>query len=219
MTNGVSNPGSSNFSDLLADVPQVTDIAAPLCFQPGDEKRKNIFAAHPPRRSWDKATEARCDFTRRVRLTKRSGVFFISLWQKSLYGRTLTEIKQDEAMIDFFSAEVGALMREVLGENLPLGQWALCTTPKRRHKERNFATEVSRKMALMLGVPFYEDVALCHNRQRVGAEFSLNVLPAERNIIVFDDFVTTGQTMRGMQTLLLREKKNLLFFTGINNQL
>lgn len=206
----------SFWSDLLSDVSPASglDISDVPCYEP----QKDLFAEHH-RAAWDKSVEARCDFERKVRMTRRSGVFFISLWQKSLYGRTLTEIKDDDKMIGYFADNMSKLIVEVLGGWLPEGDWALVTTPKRRHKQRNFATLISMRMASMLALTFYEDVALCHSRQRVNAEFTLQVLPAERNLIVFDDFVTTGQTLLGMQKLLAPLGKNLVFFTGINNHL
>ena len=53
----------------------------------------------------------------------------------------------------------------------------------------------------------------------MNAVFDLNVLPKEPNVIVFDDFVTTGQTLAAMKQLLIPHEKNLLFFTLINNKL
>ena len=84
---------------------------------------------------------------------------------------------------------------------------------------KNFASLISERIAAALGVPFYEDVALCHSKQRMNAVFTLNILPKERNLIVFDDFVTTGQTLHSMRVLLEDHGKNLVFFTGINNKL
>lgn len=179
---------------------------------------KDLFAEEQ-RKAWDNSVEARCDFERKIRITRRSGVFFISVWQKSLYGRTLTDIKGDDSMVEYFADGVAPVISEILGENLTKGDWAICTTPKRRHIVKNFATRISERMAFKLGIPFYEDVALCHFRQRVNAVFSLNRLPEEQNIIVFDDFVTTGQTLVAMKNLLIQYKKNVLFFTGINNKL
>jgi len=43
--------------------------------------------------------------------------------------------------------------------------------------------------------------------------------PKEKNIIVFDDFVTTGATIISMRDLLQPLGYNLVFFTGINNKL
>ena len=53
----------------------------------------------------------------------------------------------------------------------------------------------------------------------MNAVFTLNVLPKEANLIVLDDFVTTGQTLASMRRLLEEHGKNLVFFTGINNKL
>lgn len=179
---------------------------------------RDIFAEQS-RRGWDKSLEARCNFDYRPRLTRRTGVWFLSLWQKSLMGRTLTEIKSDPAEIPHFAVAVSDFLLELLGSSMASGHWCICTTPKRRHKERNFATLVSMDIAERLHIPFYEDVAFCRNRQRINAVFDLNVLPAEPNIIVFDDFVTTGSTLGAMHRLLSPLGKNLLFVTGINNKL
>lgn len=122
-------------------------------------------------------------------------------------------------MVSFFAENVAPLIAEVLGKTLQNGDWCIVTTPKRRHKVKNFATRISEEIAKLLGIPFYEDVAFCHSKKRIGAVFTLNVLPKENNCIVFDDFVTTGSTLKAMRTLLLDNKKNCAFFTGINNKL
>jgi predicted amidophosphoribosyltransferase len=70
-----------------------------------------------------------------------------------------------------------------------------------------------------LGIPFYEDVASCRSRHRVDAVFDLLYAPPERNVILFDDFVTTGSTLKAMKTVLEGIRKNVLSFTGINNKL
>lgn len=134
-------------------------------------------------------------------------------------GRTLTEIKSDPAEIPHFADAVSDFLIEYLGGSLSDGQWCICTSPKRRHKTQNFASLICERIHLRLRIPFYEDVALCRTRQRINAVFSLNLLPAEPNIIVFDDFVTTGSTLRGMHELLLKHGKNTLFIAGINNKL
>lgn len=179
---------------------------------------KDIFAEQH-RKGWDKSIEARCDFTQKIRLTRRGGVFFISLWQKSVYGRTLTDIKADDGMVQFFADNSVSLIRQIIGNTLDKGGWAICTSPKRRHLVKNFATRISEEIARQLGIPFYEDVAFCKNKQRINAEYTLNILPQEPNIIVFDDFVTTGSTLGSMYRLLSQYDKNILFFTGINNKL
>ena len=180
--------------------------------------QKDLFAVNK-RKSWDKTVEARCDFTYKLSLTRRSDVDFISIWKKSVYGRTLTDIKGDPDMVTFFAENITPVISETLGYHLADGSWAICTSPKRRHKEKNFATLISERIAASLGLPFYEDVALCHSKQRVNAVFELNNLPKESNIIVFDDFVTTGMTLAGMKKLLSSLGKNVVFYSCINNKL
>lgn len=179
---------------------------------------KDLFAVNK-RKSWDKTVEARCDFTYKLSLTRRSDVDFISIWKKSVYGRTLTDIKGNPDMVTFFAENITPVISETLGYHLADGSWAICTSPKRRHKEKNFATLISERIAASLGIPFYEDVALCHSKQRVNAVFEINNLPQESNIIVFDDFVTTGMTLAGMKKLLSSLGKNVVFYSCINNKL
>ena len=155
-----------------------------------------------------------------MRISCRNPQFgIISLWEKSLYGRTLTDIKSDPDMIEKFAEGMNTLIRQVLGHSLATGDWCIVTSPKHRHKERNFASLISARLGSLLGIPFYEDIAECHSKHRVGAVFTFGAEPPkENNIIVFDDFVTTGATMISMRELLNPLGKNLVFFTGINNK-
>ncbi len=175
--------------------------------------------AEKKRKGWDKTVEARCDFTPRPRLTRRSGLFFLSYWQKSIFGKTLTEIKADDNMVPFFADTIAAYISEVIGPALSKGDWCIITTPKRRHLVKNFATRISEEIAAKLDIPFYEDVCSCRTKQRVNAIFDVNVVPKEQNVICFDDFVTTGQTLQAMKRALEPYNKNLLFLCGINNKL
>ena len=209
---------SLDMDDILTDI-VVPSLDCPLSLESKERTASKDIFAEQKRHAWDKSVEARCDFSRKVRITRRGDVFFISLWQKSLYGRTLTDIKSDDSMVTFFAENITPLIKEVLGYTLANGNWCVVTTPKRRHKVKNFATRISEDIAKRLGIPFYEDVAFCHSKKRIGAVFTLNVLPKENNCIVFDDFVTTGSTLKAMRTLLLENKKNCVFFTGINNKL
>lgn len=208
-----------DMQEFLTDI-SVPDLSGPLDLSSPDVSKgqKDIFAVDK-RKAWDKSVEARCDFTRRVRLTRRGDVFFISLWQKSLYGRTLTDIKSDDSMVSFFADSITPLIHDILGTDLQAGNWCIVTTPKRRHLVKNFATRISEQIAKQLGIPFYEDVAFCHSKQRIGAVFTMNNLPTEPNCIVFDDFVTTGSTLKAMRAVLIEHHKNCVFFTGINNKL
>ena len=197
------------------EVPDLGSVHLDLA-ESAPKEKEDIFA-EKKRKGWDKSVEARCDFTPKPRLTRRSGLFFLSYWQKSIYGRTLTEIKADDAMVPFFAETISRLISEILGDHLQSGGYCIITTPKRRHKVLNFATRISISIAEKLGIPFYEDVCSCRTKQRVGAIFDVNIVPKEQNIICFDDFVTTGQTLQAMQRALAPYNKNMVFITGINN--
>lgn len=216
--------GAIALDEMLDDI-EVPSLEAPdldASFTPSAQT-KDLFA-EKKRAAWKEAqqAEARCDFApNKVRISYRNPQFgIISLWKKSLYGRTLTDIKSDPDMVEKFADGMNTLIRQILGHSLTSGDWAIVTSPKRRHKVRNFASLISARLAELLGIPFYEDVAECHSKHRVGAVFTFGAQPpSERNIIVFDDFVTSGATMISMRELLMPLGKNLVFFTGINNKL
>ena len=235
MNNRSVRKGAIALDEVLNDI-EVPSLDVPdldASFVPS-APAKDLFAPKT-RAAWKdvQQDEARCDFApNKVRISYRNPAFgIISLWKKSVYGRTLTDIKSDPDMVGKFAEGMNTLIRQILGHSLSNGDWAIVTSPKRRHKERNFASLISARLASLLGIPFYEDVAECHSKHRVGAVFtfgssfaerlrSKNEPPIkERNIIVFDDFVTSGATMISMRELLLPLGKNLVFFTGINNKL
>ncbi|MDE6791779.1 MAG: phosphoribosyltransferase [Muribaculaceae bacterium] len=179
---------------------------------------ENLFSKK--RKAWHSASkeEPRCDFAPdRFRLNAR-GLFFLSLWKRSIYGPTLSEIKADPEMVEKFIQGVAPFIRDILGHKLGKGQWAIITPPPRRHIERNFAQRVAAGISEILNIPFHPDVARAKNRQRVMAEFDLVNLPPEPNLIVFDDICTTASTFQAMRRLLLPHEKNLIFFAAINNK-
>lgn len=182
------------------------------------KEKKDIFSLDK-RKAWDKSVEARCDFQFRLRLTRRASTNFISIWQKSVFGRTLTDIKSDDSMVQYFADSMVPVIQQVLGSFLSAGKWAVVTTPMRRHKERNFASRIAETIASQLNIPFYFDCAHCRSKHRVGAVFTPNNIPLEPNVIVFDDFCTTGSTLLSMRNVLEAAGKNCVFFCGINNKL
>lgn len=221
---GSVRKGALALDEMLNDI-EVPSLEAPdldASFTPS-ALSKDLFA-EKKRAAWKdvQQAEARCDFApNKVRISYRNPQFgIISLWKKSVYGRTLTDIKSDPEMVERFAQGMNTLIRQILGHSLATGDWAIVTSPKRRHKVRNFASLISARLAELLGIPFYEDVAECHSKHRVGAVFTFGKEPpTESNIIVFDDFVTSGATMISMRELLMPLQKNLVFFAGINNKL
>ena len=220
MATAYDGSGAIDLSEIIQGItPPKLEVptAAVLSSGSAEPGGKDLFA-EKQRAAWVHNDGARCDFQSRPMLAYRTGLFFIAVWKRSVYGKTLTEIKADDVMIPKVATASADLLSEVLGKNLRSGDWAIVTTPRRRHLERNFAHLVCAEIAALLGIPFYADVASCPSKQRVNAVFDLNVCPSEQNIIVFDDFVTTGQTMLSMKRMFQPLSKNLVFVAAINNK-
>ena len=167
---------------------------------PSPKAEKNLFEEKDKRKAWEKEKLARCDFVKQVKILHRAGFYFISVWNKSVKGRTLVDIKADDNMIPFFATHVTELITDTIGDNLRNGTWAIVATPKRRHLTHNFC-------------------AHARTHERINAVFTANNIPKEQNIIVFDDFVTTGSTICAMKNLLDSLGKTSVYFIGINNHL
>lgn len=211
------------FSGPLFSPDSLDDIKVPEISVPDLHSEsagvKDLFAVHG-RKAWnaDNKEEARCDFAPgRISIHPRAGVWFVSVWKKSVKGRTLRDIKADDSMIGFFAENTADIIRAFLGSRLLRSQFAVVTTPPRRHKERNFGELTAKRIADILDIDFYSECATAQNRQRVEAVFLPGNIPDQKNVIVFDDIVTTGSTLAAMKAVLEKEERNAIFFAGINN--
>ncbi|MBD5273409.1 MAG: phosphoribosyltransferase [Bacteroides sp.] len=212
---------------LDIDIPEMPSIKDSISgFNNSPEKmsaglRPQDPFAHAKRKAWnaDSADLARCDFAPgRAQMILRGSFRSISLWRRSIKGMSLAEIKETPDMIPFFIAQMAEFIQTVIGEDLKPEHFCIVAPPKRRHKIKNFAATVAQGIANELGIPFHDDFALCRTRQRVGAEFTAAFTPPEHNVIVFDDFVTSGSTLTSMKNLLDSLGKNSIFFTAILNK-
>lgn len=179
---------------------------------------KDIFSTR--RKSWheDTAALARCDFAPNKATTRLVRLFRVHcLWKKSLYGRTLAEIKSDSTLIEFVAANMAGFITQSIGNNLHPRHWVIVTPPKRRHLQHNFASIVAARIAEKIGIAYLDDVATCRTRQRINPDFTLEIIPAQHNVIIFDDFITTASTMTAMHHILTQAGKNTIFFAAVNN--
>ena len=208
MSESLESIKQAPLSDILSSIGQKTAV-------------RDIFADAGPRKAWhaDSAELARCDLSEEhIHMFPKVGLRVTAVWRRSVKGMTLAEIKADDDMVPLFASRISAVITAVLGANLPAGGYALITTPRRRHKQRNFACMVIETIAQNLQLPYYEDVAFARTKQRVAVDFELGNLPPEPNLICFDDFVTTGSTLGAMNRLLAPLGKNITYFVGVDNQ-
>lgn len=197
---------------MLFDIGQFLDQ-----FSASRSGAENLFSTR--RKAWheNNSAEPRCDFSPGRSAISGSAFKILSLWRRSIYGQSLREIKENSENIPFFIDSISRFIRQIIGDAISAGQWAIVTPPPRRHREHNFASEVARGIARKIGIPAFTDIAEAHTRQRIAVDFTLRYLPDQQNLIVFDDIVTTGSTFQSMHRMLATKGKALLFIAAIKN--
>lgn len=162
---------------------------------------------------------ARCDMKLNITARVKSGHWYTALHAVSKEGKTLEEIKNDKKCEKQLISELTEYIEGAMGRNLAATGWAMITTGRRRHREGyHFATEVARKTARKLKIPFYEDAIQCGNADRLKPVLTIKEKPKEKNLILFDDIITTGTTASRTAELLEQEGYTVITIIGIRNQ-
>lgn len=156
-----------------------------------------------------------CDLSPRHALHQLGGLVYLSMYRRTKKGLPFGEIKRSEEYADQFAGSAVSLILRLVNNT---EDWAIVTTPKRRHHDGfHFASAVCGIIADKLNIPFYADAVQCINRRRLDPEFHLLRPIVESNVIVFDDIITTGSTLTATWELL-RDKRIVLNIIGINNR-
>lgn len=198
-------------NDLLAA--ELDDIGTDL----------NQFGFNDPneyskRESW-KVSAKLCDMKKNITMREKAGFFYTTFFATGKKGRPLEEIKADRKAVDVFALNLEDYLVRSMGDNLRKNRWCICTTPRRRHQTGfHFAAEICRKVGRALSIPFYENAVVTRNRSRIDPEFVLNRNPGEPNVILYDDIITTGITIRETRRLLLEKGHTVLVAVAIRNQ-
>lgn len=170
---------------------------------------------------WDKISqkkgEPRCNLQLRLSYGKANGVPYFSLFRRSGSGATFNELKEREATAKIMATSaIGLLMQFYTCEDLR--EFCVITSPRRRHFEGlHLATEVCRILAHTFAIPFYENAIQCINRHRIQPEFHRLYPIPERKVILFDDIITTGSTLKATVESL-GDRAVILPIIGIKNR-
>lgn len=168
-------------------------------------------------KSWAR-TEKYCDLKKKIKLHSNGPVICSTLYEVGKKGIPINEIKENPNNVPLFADNLVDFLEHVLGSNLTKGGWCIVTTPRRRHKEGfHFSTEICKRAASILNLPFYQDAFSAKNRNRIDPEFTLEIDPAETNVIVYDDIVSTGETIRVTRQLLIDAGHVPYLVVGIKN--
>ena len=158
--------------------------------------------------------ESRCDMSPRLAVHEKNGTFFITSFKKSNEGTPLSAIKQNPDNVRIFADEAIRVIHGIIGLH-QIKDIALISAPKRRHKKTNFAEQVCMDISKQTGIRFYPNAIKSHNRDRLHPIFTLETCIMEPFVILYDDIVTTGSTIK--HSLNLLEDKNILVIISINN--
>lgn len=172
------------------------------------------------RKSWAR-TEKYCDLKKKIKCHSNGGMLFTTFYEVGKRGIPITEIKEKQSNAELFADNLCDFLECFMGGgiNSAKGDWCLCTTPRRRHKEGfHFSTEICRLTSEKLALPFYQDAFVAENSNRIYPDFRLIENPAQHNVILYDDIISTGVTIRTCRQLLLDEGHVVLLAVGIQNQ-
>jgi len=173
--------------------------------------------------SWQKSwarTEKYCDLKKKIQCFSAGDIIVTSFYKVGKKGIPIAEIKEKESNAELFADNLCDYLNCWAGvENLAKGDWCICTTPRRRHKDGfHFSTAICERAANQLGLPFYKDAFIAKNRERINPEFHMVTNPAQVNVILYDDIISTGETLRATRQLLLDAGHVVLLVVGIKNQ-
>ncbi len=156
----------------------------------------------------------RCDFADSLRLHVKHDFLYFSLFKRSRQGVDFDTIKQSMELGALMAGRTCSLIDRLV---LKLDGWCIVTTPRRRHYEGfNLSEFVSGRISEKKNIPFYKGAVQCITKDRLNPEFHLLREIPERKVIIFDDIITTGMTLKATRDLLL-DKEQVLCIVGIHN--
>ena len=168
------------------------------------------------RSSWGKAKDYKepcCDLSDHLQLHKRDCFYYICSYHNTPTGIPISEVNT-EPNVELFARKAEEVVRGIV-QLRDTKDWCIITTPKRRHKEKNFASMVATQLAKLLKIPFHDDTMEAKGRDRINPDFTLVKDIPEHNVILYDDILTTGSTIRACVHLLAT--KNIVCVIGIDN--
>lgn len=182
-------------------------------FETVKHKRKKLW-------SKDVKSTAATDLKECISFHSLDGGGFLSVYKKSEQGYLLSDIKDvshSEFVEVFAQAAYKAVKMYISIGNV--SDFAIITTPRRRHSEGfHFASAVCERLQDLTRIRYYDDIVAAKNKSRLEPDFELVEVPNEHTIILYDDILTTGTTIRATRQLLLNANKNVITIIGVLNR-
>lgn len=161
-----------------------------------------------------KLSEPKCNMEMHMSTRWLKDFAYFSSFGTGHTGIPISEVKTADNVVLFSEAACSLIAKVIDIRNTC--SWAITTTPMRRHKDWNFAEECIKAISSKLCIKCYSRYATAQDRDRLHPVFYANGEIAEDNVILYDDIITTGSTVRAMRNML--HDKNVLVVTGIDNK-
>lgn len=168
-------------------------------------------------KAWGNGTEheePRCTLTEKIEVTKSNGRIYFHSFKTGKEGMPLDQCKVKENVGLFADAALD-IIKGLFGDRL--SEWTLVCGPKRRHPVWNFGEEVCKAISEKGGVKFIPNMFAVASRDRFNPGLMrLKARPDNRKVILYDDIITTGLTMKAMEEQL--KDCDIIRIVGINNK-
>lgn len=198
----------AGFEHVDLTAAQIETPKVDLKTEVGEAVKRHVKSLH------NDTTESRCDLKMNHHICFREDFAVVASFRKSEEGVPLSEIKTDEN-VNLFAACAAELVSKLIYYHGG-GDWCIVSPPTRRHKEGNFAVKVCRELSKQTGIPYHEGFATAKTKQRIAPTFIPMFEIKEKNVILYDDIISTAATCGAMHSLL--SGKNILTICGINNK-
>ncbi len=142
-------------------------------------------------------------------------VVFYKTTKKLADSETLENIKKDKNTIDILLPPVANYINDIFNNKKNV---CILTTPSRSHAAKNgfhYSTLMCEYLSNICNIEFINDAITAKNKGKLAPIFTLEKEINYDNIILIDDIVTTGITLKTCNDLLA--DKNVFIFVLINN--
>lgn len=201
----LDDESASEFIDIAEQMESIGAEKGPSSLQP--QKRA----------AWHQGanyTIPKCDLQERIKYHQRDDMSLISAFQRSEDGYELSQIKSDFYNVNRFADSICKIVEKLIGKG-NRDTYALVTPPKRRHKTKNFAESIAMEVAQRMDIKYYKDAVSTESRSQIDPVFELHARISEPVVIVMDDIITTGSTIRATGRLF--PDKSVIYIIGIYN--
>lgn len=156
------------------------------------------------------------DFKPKPQMHKKGDFYYFTLFRaREKQGSNLETLKQERSNAGTLASHAAEFIRSFFPDPQDC---CILTTPARSHTQKNgfhFATEICHQVSRAIDLPFISEAFEARTRQKIEPDIKLLKEITHTSILMIDDIVTTGSTVKACRELL--PNKNVFCLILINN--